>query len=179
MNGVVETFRGRSLNELRARRKLQVIIRLLAVSSPVPLVRAGIRIKNNDTVVEVSVCHEQFICLRVHEEAGRSSEVLSIVAAPILSRMTDLQEEFPFRRELQDLVIFLRVSTQPNIIFVVDEDSVLRGKPLEALPRAAPCLKESPSCVEFQHWWRRNAALRLWRIEGGRFFTVGNRCRSM
>src|SRR5215471_5207605 len=113
MNGIVETFRRRSLDELRARRELQVIVRLLSVSSPVPLVRAGLRIKNNDAVVEVPVCYEQFIGLRVNEEAGRSSEVRGVVAAPILSRMTNLHQEFPFVRELQDLVVLLRASAQP------------------------------------------------------------------
>src|SRR5262245_19276343 len=110
MNGVIETFWRRSLNQLRARRKRQLIVRLLTVRSPVPLVRAGIRVKNDDAVIEVSVCHEQFIRLRVHEQASRSSQVRSIVAALILSRVTDLYEEFPFARELQDLVVFFSVS---------------------------------------------------------------------
>src|SRR5262249_52078367 len=110
MNGVIETFRRRSLNQLRAWRKRQLVVRLLAVRSPVSLVRAGVRIKDNDAVIEVSICDEQLIRLRVHEQASRSSQVCGIVAALVLSRMTDLHEEFPFARELQDLVVFFSVS---------------------------------------------------------------------
>src|SRR5437667_9552182 len=82
--------------------------------------------------------------------------------------MPDLHEELSLVGELQDLVVLLRVSAQPHVIFVIDEDSVLRGRPLAALPGAAPRLEESSVRGDFQHGWRRNAALGLWRNERGR-----------
>jgi hypothetical protein len=113
----------------------------LAVGSPVPLVLAGIGIKNNDAPIKITDGNEQFIRLWVYELAGRSTQVLGIVAAPVLSYMADLHEELPLRGELQDLVVFLRVSAEPDVIFRIDEDSVLGRKPFVALSRATPRLE--------------------------------------
>src|SRR5580698_285046 len=93
--------------------------------------------------------------------------------------MANLQDKFPFGRELQELVVFFRASAEPDIVFGIDEDSVLRREPFVARPRAAPCLKELSVSVEFQNRWRGNAALRLGRVEGGGLFTVRNRRRPM
>src|SRR5439155_10136531 len=112
VNGVVEPLGGRSLSELGARRELQTVIGFLSVRSPMTLVSAGGGIKDDDTVVEVSVGHKQLIGLPVHEQAGGPAQVLDIVAATVLARMADLQEEFSLVCELQDLVVLFRVSAQ-------------------------------------------------------------------
>src|SRR5579871_5629900 len=67
MHRVVEALRSRPLNHLRARRQFQIVVRLLAISSPVPLVSAGIGIENDDTLVEISIRDEQLIRLAVYE----------------------------------------------------------------------------------------------------------------
>src|SRR5262249_8586793 len=70
VNRIVETIRCGTLNELRTRRELQTIIRLLAVGAPMPLVFAGVRIEDDDAMIEIPVGYEQFICLRVDEQTG-------------------------------------------------------------------------------------------------------------
>src|SRR5207247_1065852 len=79
VNGIVETFRRGSLNELRARGEFVAVVGLLAVGAPMPLVFAGVRIKNDDAVIKVPVSHEQLVCLRVYKQTGRTSEVLRVV----------------------------------------------------------------------------------------------------
>ena len=49
-----------------------------------PLVGAGIGIKDDDAMVEISVGDEQLIGLSIHKKARRSSEVFSVIAAAIL-----------------------------------------------------------------------------------------------
>src|SRR3981081_376350 len=107
MYRIVEPLGWRSLNELGARRKLDAIVRSLAVRAPVTLVRTGVRVEDDDAVVEVSIGHEQFVGLLVHEQAGRSPQVTGVVAAFVLPGTADLQEELPLRRELQNMVVFL------------------------------------------------------------------------
>ena len=140
MNGIVETFRRGSLNELRAWRELEVVVGLLPVCAPMTLVFAGVRIKYDDAVIKVSISHEQLVCLRVYKQTGRASQVLRIIAAAILSCMPDLHEELSLIRKLQDLVVLFRVPAEPHVIFRVDEDPMLGGKPLVALPWTAPRL---------------------------------------
>ena len=67
--------------------------------------------------------------------------------------------------ELQDLVVFLGASAQPDVVLVVDEYPVLRGEPFIAGARRAPRLQEPAIGVELQDGGRRNAAFRLWRVE--------------
>ena len=62
---IVELRRRRTLNELGARRELVVVVRLLAVGAPMTLVRAGVRVEDDDAVVEVAVGDEQLVGLRV------------------------------------------------------------------------------------------------------------------
>ena len=138
------------------------------------LVRAGVRIEDDDAVVEVAVGDEQLVGLRVHEQAGRPAQVLGVVAALVLSRVADLHEELARARELQDLVVFLRAAAQPHVVLVVHEDAVLGGGPLVALTGAAPGLQELAVRSEFQNGRRRNAALRLRGIQRRGLFAVGN-----
>jgi hypothetical protein len=51
----------------------------------VPLVRAGLRVEDDDAMVEVAVGDEELVGLRIHEQSGRSAKVLSVVAALVLT----------------------------------------------------------------------------------------------
>ena len=85
-----------------------------------PFVFAGVRIEDDDAMIEIPVSHEQFICLRVDEQTGRTSEILRIIAAAILSRVPDLHEELSLVRELEDLIVFFVVPAQPDVVLRVD-----------------------------------------------------------
>src|SRR5262249_36599570 len=114
MNRIIET-RGRcSLGELLARWQLQVVVGFPAICPPVPFVCAGVGIKDDNAAVEVSIGHEELICLPVYEKTGRSTKILRVVAALVLSRMSDLKDELSFVRKLQNLIVLFRVSAQPH-----------------------------------------------------------------
>ena len=98
MNRIVESLLGRPLNQLRARREFEAIIRSLAVRAPVAFVGAGISVKDDDAVVEVSVGDEQFIGFPVHEQARGSPEVFGVVASSVFSRVANLHEELSLIR---------------------------------------------------------------------------------
>src|SRR5205085_431132 len=74
MNRIVETLRRRPLNKLGARREFQIIVGSFAVSAPVPLIGTGIGVKDDDTVIEISIGHEKLIGLAIDEQARRTSE---------------------------------------------------------------------------------------------------------
>src|SRR5204863_5199767 len=93
--------------------------------------------------------------------------------------MSDLHEELSILRELQNLVVLFCISTQPDVVFGIDENSMLGTEPFVALgfvAWASPRLKKLSVRIKFQKGWCRNAALRLRRLERGAFLTLGN-CR--
>src|SRR5271169_517632 len=110
---------------------------MLPVCTPVALVRAGIGIKHDNAVVEVSISHKHLVGFPNEKQARRASNVFGVVAAPVLSRMPDLHEKLSLVCELEDLVIRLRASAQPHVVLVVDEDGVLGSKPFVSRSRAA------------------------------------------
>src|SRR4029077_17474989 len=136
-------------------------------------------IKDDHAMIEVSVGYKQLISFRINKESGWPSQIRRVVAALVLSGMPDLEQQFAFGCELQDLVVFLRAAAEPDIIFGIDKDSVLRCKPFVAFPGPAPRLKKLPVLIEFQNRRRGNAALCLRRIERGRLLTIGNSGRPM
>src|SRR5262249_24065953 len=93
--------------------------------------------------------------------------------------MPDLQDELSLVRKLQNLVVLVRISTQPDVVLIVDEDAMFRGEPFVSLSCATPRLEELSVRVEFQHGWRGNAALRLWRFESGGLLAIRNCCGAM
>src|SRR5262249_32157994 len=93
MDGVVEALRRRALNKLRARRELDCIVGLLAVCAPVAFVGASVGVKNNYAAIEVTIGDKELIRLCIDEQAGRTAEILRIVAAAVLTGVADLHEE--------------------------------------------------------------------------------------
>ena len=83
--------------------------------------------------------------------AGRA-EVLGVVAALVLAAMADLQEELPLGGELQDLVVAAsRCRLSPHVVFVVDEDPVLGGRPFVAGAGSAERADEFAVGIEFEN----------------------------
>src|SRR5207245_2633189 len=112
---------------------------------------------DDDSLIAVSVRHEQFVRLRVNEYVGRLPEVLRVRVGLLLTTLTDLHDELAGLGELQDLVI-VAVAPDPDKAFRIDINSMLRFRPVITRPRAAPSLDEVAFSIEFQH---RRRGLRL------------------
>src|SRR5215472_1960693 len=66
------------------------VVRQLAVGSPVALVSASVRIKDDHSPVPVAISHKYFIGFGIHGDRCRTVEVLRIITAARLSVMPDL-----------------------------------------------------------------------------------------
>src|SRR5262249_31520403 len=102
----------------------------------------------------------------VDRQVGGAAEVLGIRAAGTLAPMTELRQELALRSELEDLVVLLTVSPQPDVVFRVDKDAVLDRRPLIALPGAAPGSQQRAVLIDLQHGRSRDAAFRPWWCHG-------------
>jgi hypothetical protein len=67
-----------------------------------------------------------------------TAELGPAVAAFGLSGPADLHQELAVRRELEDLVVLVRVTRDPDIAVGVDHDAVLALRPFVARARPAP-----------------------------------------
>ena len=74
-------------------RGLLRVIRRLAVRAPVTLVRSGVRVKDDDAAIGVSVRDEQLVGRRVHEYVGRLVHVDCVGVARALAARADLADE--------------------------------------------------------------------------------------
>ncbi len=85
--------------ELLRRRRLRVVgpqigvVGLVAVGAPVALERAGVGVDHDDALVAIAVGDVGFVRRRIDEDLRGAPEVLRVVAAGVLSRMTHLQQE--------------------------------------------------------------------------------------
>jgi predicted enzyme related to lactoylglutathione lyase len=78
-----------------------VIHRLLAERAPHPLEHAGVGIKHGDTVIPITVGHEQFVGPRIYPHVCRPVQILCVSIARALVAMTDLPDEFAVLGKLQ------------------------------------------------------------------------------
>ena len=108
------------------------------------LVLPGLRVEDDDAVVEVAVGDVELVGLLVDEEPRRASNVVGVVAAAIPARVADLQQELSLAGELQEVVVFLRAAAQPDVVVAVDEDAVRRAEPLVAVPGAPHACRNFP-----------------------------------
>ena len=131
----------------------RIVHRHAAERAPHPLEGTGVGVKDDDSLIAVSVRHEQFVRLRVNEYVGRLPEVLRVRVGLLLTALTDLHDELAGLGELQDLVI-VAVAPDPDKAFRIDINSMLRFRPVITRPRAAPSLDEVAFSIEFQHWRR-------------------------
>ena len=83
MHRVVELRRRVAGNQLRARRELVAVIRLLSVGAPGTLELARVRIEDDDAVVEVAVRDEQLVRLLVDEQARRVRRRSRVSSLPL------------------------------------------------------------------------------------------------
>src|SRR5437660_934805 len=87
----------------RLRRCGRIVHRHAAERAPHPLEGAGVRVEHDDSLVAVSVRHEQLVRLRVDEYIRRLPEILCIRVGFFLTAPADLHDELAGLGELQDL----------------------------------------------------------------------------
>src|ERR1700692_3071836 len=104
------------------------VIGPMAVSAPVPLILASVRIEDDHAPVPIPVRDKKFIGLGINRHIGGLAQTLCIVAVVPRSAPSDLQQKFSLAVEFQDLVFAGPVgaaSRNPHIVLVVDVYAVL------------------------------------------------------
>src|SRR5262249_16153249 len=91
------------LGTVRGVLERHVVVRTRTVRAPMTSVRAGLAVEYDDPAIAITVRYEPLIGLRIHHDAGRTAEILRIVAPVVLAALADLQEKAPASRELQDV----------------------------------------------------------------------------
>src|SRR5438045_9639456 len=99
MDWIAELFRRSSVWVVRAE---VFVAGLISIRAPVTLVFAGLGVIHNHAVVPVAVRDVRFVFLFVDGNLGRASQILRVVAALALARLSDLKEESSGLRQLQD-----------------------------------------------------------------------------
>src|SRR5262245_9591409 len=102
-----------------------LVVRLVSVSSPIPFELTSISIDHHHAFVQIAVGYVGFVGFRINKNLGHSTEVLKVIAAPVLACVAILREEFAILRELQDLSIVCSVSSDPDVTLMIDSNSVI------------------------------------------------------
>src|SRR3989442_1040438 len=140
-------FRQRNVvrqTELLHRRRVRVVrtevfvVRLVAVCPPHALESQRLGVDYDDAAVPVAVTDIQLIVYGIHSQVRGAAKVLRVGTAAALALMAELRQELTLRREFEDLGVLVAVSRQPDVVFRVDKDAVLGGRPLVALAGATP-----------------------------------------
>ena len=132
-----------------------------------PAVLAGVGVEDRDAPVAVAVGDVDLVGLRIDVDLGRLSEIGEVVAPLALALRADLQQEPAVPGELENLRVVAAAARQPDVVQVVDEDAVLRLRPLVVVGRAAPGLDDVALLGELDDRRGRAAALGERRVGVG------------
>src|SRR3989442_1085477 len=139
-----------------------IIDRFVPKGSPHSLEGAAVRIENDDTMVAVTIGHEQLVGLIQERHIRRTVNSSCVRITLVLIAVADLHHELTVLCELQDLIVGHSlqarqpvsrtiISADPDEAFVVDMDSVLAFGPFIAVTGAAPGLDIGSCCIEHDH----------------------------
>src|SRR6185503_11312938 len=107
MDWISKLLRGRRVGVVAAE---TLIIRLVAVGTPVAFELARVGIDHNNALIEITVRYVGFVCFGIDENLGDPSEILGVVAARGFSRVSKLREEFSVLGELENLRVICPVA---------------------------------------------------------------------
>ena len=90
-------------------------------------------------------------------DRGRASEVLDIITPLALASTSDLEQELTVGGELENVGIRRTVAADPNVVLVVDVDTVFVLRPLELVTGAAPRTEHGALGRKLDYRWGRYA----------------------
>ena len=152
----------------RCRRRIE---RLVSERAPHALERTRVRIEHDDSAIAVPVGNHRLVRLLNRLNVCRLVQVLRVLVALAFVAPPDLLHELALARELEQHVVGSRrhpdlhvrvVAPDPDVVLVIDVDSVLGVRPLPLIGGAAPGLQELAVLVEFQDRWRGVVFLFCW-----------------
>src|SRR5262249_41299597 len=79
-----------------------LVVRLVAVSTPVTLVATGSCIEHDDAPVAITVGNKHFVRLVIHGDAGGPAQMRRVVTIDANTAPADLQQKFSVLGELED-----------------------------------------------------------------------------
>ena len=137
------------------------VARRISVGAPHALEYSCFRVEYDDAPVQVTIGEINLVSFFVQIDSGRAAEDADVhIIHGRRGRMADLQNKFPFVRELDCLPVFGAIAGNPDVSGMVDEDAVLRIRPVIALARAAPGFEKIALGIKHKNRRRGNAAFR-------------------
>src|SRR5262249_22676706 len=114
--------------------------------APLPLKRSGGGIEHDHPAITIAVGDEYLVRFRDDERVGGTLHALGVRVSAAFVVAAQLKQELSFRCELQQHVVGSlgercrrgTAAADPDVVFVVDEDTVLAIGPVESLPWSAP-----------------------------------------
>ena len=156
------------------------VVRSVAVRAEVPLVGSGIRIEDDHPPVAVAIRNPHLVGLGIDRHVGWETEHVRVVAAVWWGLLTDLKEDLPVGRELQDAGVLPRARRDPHVALMVDGHPVFFLEPV--VPRdvtATPAPDDVSFVVELDDARRWCAAAGPRWVSRGSCFPGGQRPGAM
>src|SRR5579864_3322210 len=135
------------------------VARRFSIGAPHPFEGARFGVEHDDAPIEVPIGEVNLVSLLVQIDPGRAAEDGRVrIIHGRGGRMANLQNKFPLARELDCLTVFSAVAGNPNVSGMVDEDAVLRTRPVIAGTRSAPGFEKIALGIKYENRRRGNAA---------------------
>src|SRR4051812_25963750 len=83
------------------------MVGVVSIGSPMTFVSSGLRIKDNDPMIHVSVRDIEFMRRFIDNETRRATEIFHVVASAVFPTVANLHEKFPVVREFENLIVFV------------------------------------------------------------------------
>src|SRR5262249_25113248 len=128
------------------------IVRFVAVGSPKPLEGASLGVKHDHALVQIAVGDVNLMSVGIDVDTGRTAKDIGARAVRRISgREADLHDELAIALELENLAIGGAVSADPNVVVLVDVNSMLDLGPIVAFPGTSPGLQQISLWVEDEY----------------------------
>ena len=101
------------------------IVRLIAVRAPVTFHLACIGVQDRNTFVSIAVSDIGFVRFRIDGDFCDAAEIDRTVAVGVRARRSEFGKERTIAREFQYVRVAAGITTDPNIVFVIDRDAMI------------------------------------------------------